>query len=400
MFEQKKRKPVFLWIGIISLVVIAAVVISVYVISKSSNENTYDDKLDLGRKYLMELNYEQAAIAFEEAIKIDPKRKDAYIELAEVYVKNGEPEKAVEILEEATDILDSENDKEKIETKKTEIVKTGGFSGSNKTGDKPYDIPEITEEPGTAPQSTSTVTPTSLPTPTSAPFINGKVGDIISFGSYEQDNNISNGKEAIEWIVLSNDGEKMLLLSKYALDCKPYNDKNEDVTWENCSIRNWLNDSFYKIAFNSVEKELISKTKLINKDNLEVGTKGGNDTNDKVFLLSLDDTTKYGFNSKFDEFDIKRRCSATAYAQAQGVWTTEWNCNYEWFVNNYPTEEGGYTCEWWLRSPGCRANAAARLSYSGCVDTYGEGAEGVGGVFETYIGVRPVIYLSLKGGQL
>lgn len=60
-----------------------------------------------------------------------------------------------------------------------------------------------------------------------------KVGDYITFGTYEQDNDEENGKEAIEWLVLATDGNRKLLTSKYGLDCKPYNEKNEDVTWEN-----------------------------------------------------------------------------------------------------------------------------------------------------------------------
>ena len=69
-------------------------------------------------------------------------------------------------------------------------------------------------------------------------------GDIITFGKYEQDNKKSNGKEDIEWIVLAREGNKVLVLSRYALASKPYNNKKTDVTWETCSLRKWLDKDF------------------------------------------------------------------------------------------------------------------------------------------------------------
>lgn len=71
-----------------------------------------------------------------------------------------------------------------------------------------------------------------------------KVGDYVFFGAYEQDNNTANGKENIEWLVLEVKDGKALVTSKYALDCKPYNTSYTDVTWENCTLRRWLNNDF------------------------------------------------------------------------------------------------------------------------------------------------------------
>ena len=77
----------------------------------------------------------------------------------------------------------------------------------------------------------------------------GTVGNSVSFGSYEQDNNPANGKEEIEWIVLDVQGDRSLLISKYALDCKKYNTEWTDGTWESCSLRKWLNSDFLNAAF-------------------------------------------------------------------------------------------------------------------------------------------------------
>jgi tetratricopeptide (TPR) repeat protein len=83
-------------------------------------------------------------------------------------------------------------------------------------------------------------------------------GDYVFFGKYEQDGNTSNGTEAIEWIVLSKDESKILVLSKYALELLPYHTSNESVTWGTCSLREWLNNDFIDSAFSSSEEEMIA----------------------------------------------------------------------------------------------------------------------------------------------
>ncbi|MCR5726493.1 MAG: tetratricopeptide repeat protein [Lachnospiraceae bacterium] len=136
--EMKKRRPVYLWIGIIAVILVTAVVITTVVIVSGAKKSEYDEKMDLGRKYLLELDYKQAALAFEEAIKIDPKKKDAYIELAEVYVKQGENEKAILILESAKEKIDDENERKKVDEKKDEIEKIINKDRNDNT----VDIPE------------------------------------------------------------------------------------------------------------------------------------------------------------------------------------------------------------------------------------------------------------------
>ncbi|MBQ6817886.1 MAG: hypothetical protein IJO27_05580 [Bacilli bacterium] len=80
------------------------------------------------------------------------------------------------------------------------------------------------------------------------------VGDIIEFGNYEQDNNTSNGKETIEWIVLEKKDNKILVLSKHGLDAKQYNSTGANITWEQSDIRTWLNGEFTNNAFSSSEQ--------------------------------------------------------------------------------------------------------------------------------------------------
>ena len=179
------------------------------------------------------------------------------------------------------------------------------------------------------------------------------VGDIVYFGAYEQDNNTSNGKEDVEWIVLAKENGKALVISKYALDCQQYNSTNTDVTWENSSLRKWMNGTFLNNAFDGPEKTIIAKEKVSADKNLKCSTNPGNATTDKVFLLSITEAEKY-FTT-----DELRKCAPTAYARAQGAWTAK-------------KARGEVTCWWWLRSPGSSQNNAARVDYGGSVDYDGD----------------------------
>lgn len=90
------------------------------------------------------------------------------------------------------------------------------------------------------------------------------VGSVYVFGSYKQDNNHDNGTEPIEWIVLQTDGTKTLLISKHILDCQPFAASKENVTWENSSIRAWLNGDFLAAAFSPAEQAAIVLTESAN----------------------------------------------------------------------------------------------------------------------------------------
>ncbi len=118
------------------------------------------------------------------------------------------------------------------------------------------------------------------------------IGDIVYVGKYEQDHDIDNGEEDIEWIVLQKEDDTVLLLSRLILDSKPYNDTLEDITWENSTLRKWLNGNFYNHAFSEDERARIMKTHLENVDSNYrdqenyYNIQGGNDTSDYVFILS------------------------------------------------------------------------------------------------------------------
>ena len=195
------------------------------------------------------------------------------------------------------------------------------------------------------------------------------VGNTILFGSYEQDNDTSNGKEDIEWKVLAKENNRVLLISEKALACKRYNTYSDKVTWKSCSLREWLNETFLNNAFSELERPLIQITIVSADKNPEYNTDPGNATMDKVFLLSITEAEKY-----FDS-DEARRCAPTAYAIARGAYTND----------SYKTTDGDASC-WWLRSPGRDKSSAAVVYDSGLIDSYGYS---VGRDF----GVRPAIWV-------
>ena len=189
----------------------------------------------------------------------------------------------------------------------------------------------------------------------------------VFFGSYEQDNDLTNGQEDIEWIVLDKKGDKLFLISKYALDSQPYNETMGDVTWEISTLRAWLNDSFYNTAFSSQEQNMILTTEVSADRNAQFGVNPGNGTQDKVFLLSTEEAEEFFWS------DLERLCEATAYAEARGVG-----------VNN-----ANGSCSWWLRTPGWD------LYVGGCVDAYGVVSCVGDYVYHLTDGARPVIWIDL-----
>lgn len=199
-------------------------------------------------------------------------------------------------------------------------------------------------------------------------------GDLISFGIYEQDNNTANGKENIEWMVLAKEGDRLLLISRYALETRPYNTQPRDVTWETCTLRSWLNQEFYASAFNEEEQKLILETTVTADKNPRYSTDPGNTTKDKVFLLSIPEVEKYFAN------DETRRCAPTAYAKAQGADTNDY----------YKTAGGEAACWWWLRSPGYYSSNAADVRNSGSVSDYGPSVDDDNGC------VRPALWIDQK----
>lgn len=194
------------------------------------------------------------------------------------------------------------------------------------------------------------------------------VGDKITFGTYEQDNVTSNGTEDIEWLVLAKENNKILVISDKALDYQRYNKTYEKITWEQCSLRKWLNDSFFNAAFSEEEQALIQNTTVSADKNPKYSTDPGNATTDKVFLLSINEAEKYFSGEQ------ARKCTTTAYVIA--IAQSEY--------------DNKYVSWWWLRSPGDKQKNAAHVNYAGSIDYSSLSVSGNVGC------VRPALWISIE----
>ena len=174
------------------------------------------------------------------------------------------------------------------------------------------------------------------------------IGEVLLFGDYYGNS---------EWIVLDKDCEKILVITKDAIELMPYNEEGTQVTWETCTLRRWLNETYFLCAFNSDERAMILESQIVNVNNPNYSTNGGNDTIDKVFLLSIDEVNRYfpSANDRIVTFSKKKYVS------------------------------------WWLRSPGAdNLNAASVAVGGGLGNNYG--------LDVTYdnIGVRPALWIDIS----
>ena len=224
-------------------------------------------------------------------------------------------------------------------------------------------------------------------------------GSYVLFGSYEQDNNPANGPEDIEWVVIDRDGDRILLMRRYVLDCVPYNRDYADVTWETCTLRAWLNDDFINAAFSEGERGQILESHIENKA-LEANAR---DTDDRVFCLSLDELVKY-YSFTYDRYAYfgysKELIAApTEYAKARGVWTYTAVAGddyfYEYAPKGYMESVLGLTgASWWLRTTGWKETACVVAPYGYA------GANYEFGVSIKNYGIRPALWVDKDAVQV
>ena len=202
------------------------------------------------------------------------------------------------------------------------------------------------------------------------------VSSVVTFGHYEQDGNFDNGPEPIEWIVLDLQGEKALLLSKKILRQMRFNLTETEVTWETCTLREWLNKDFFKEAFNQTEQKYIVLSENDNskkQGNPNYPSKYGNDTTDSVFLLSYAEVFKYIPETE------RRICEITDYSHLKF-------CLDNPDLPNLPNIIKG-PCSWWTRSTG------AGFKYTCTIES--DGRDRQWGVHYIGIGVRPAIWVTV-----
>lgn len=198
------------------------------------------------------------------------------------------------------------------------------------------------------------------------------VGSTIRFGTCEQDNDLSNGPEEIEWIVLAVEENKALVVSKYGLEAREFNDERniyKVVTWSNSQLRTWLNETFYSAVFSADHREMILLSEVAADRNPDSDVNPGPNTKDHVFLLSIPEANRY-----FDS-DSARKCWPTEYCQTAKM---------------EQGEDG--SCYWWLRSPGMVESCPSVVIARGSVFT-----NGFSSGHKPELAVRPAMWIELGG---
>lgn len=203
-------------------------------------------------------------------------------------------------------------------------------------------------------------------------------GDMLSFGTYPQ--GASGEMQPIDWQVLAREDDRVLLISRYAIDAVPYNDTLTDVTWETCSLRKWLNDTFLKQAFSASQQSAVQTTLLDNSETQYIqfltysDVAGSAETQDKVFLLSFDEA--------FYRYRVDRSTAGTLYARKTKN------------VDTYTDYgESQNKCRWWLRSPGRYGRSeAVAIYYNGIMQV----SDNDRPVNDAQVGVRPALWVDLN----
>ncbi|MDO4620173.1 MAG: DUF6273 domain-containing protein [Lachnospiraceae bacterium] len=188
---------------------------------------------------------------------------------------------------------------------------------------------------------------------------------VVTFGSYEQNNDPADGSEPIEWYVLDRTGDSALLLSKNCLDYMVYHDVFTYVTWETCSLRQWMNSEFLNAAFSDAEQAYIIPTELVTKSNSISYAPGGNNTIDQVFLLSSEEAKQY-----LTTIELLTG-TGTEYSYAKGLKLSKL--------------AKGETAEYRLRSPGTQSDYAASCNIAGVSEE--------GFSVDMPCGVRPAVWV-------
>ena len=205
------------------------------------------------------------------------------------------------------------------------------------------------------------------------------VGDILEFGRYQVQSGMkpysykAKVYKSMEWFVLAIEGTRMLLLSRDCVDWEFIDGTGHPQTWENCYARKELLPDLFKTCFTDEERRLIVQSKLHTENNPVYGTKGGADTTDFMFFLSIEEFRKYVFPAAAP--------SSLFLLEQMDIFNPEKEDEYELFWEK---------SVWWLRSPGEEQYCNAVVNTRGELDV--EGLEN--GCDE--IGIRPAVWIDVN----
>ena len=193
-----------------------------------------------------------------------------------------------------------------------------------------------------------------------------QIGDVVTYGVYQD--SFGTWREDMDWIVLDRNEYRILLLSRYAIDCYPYNNTKGNISWDESSIRKWLNSSFINLAFKQEERNRICVTDINN-----VTEYSGRKKIDqcKIFVPAASDINDFGY------LKANMICEATAYAVEQGV--QKESSSKDGKIIRY--------CNWWLRDTNCESKALV-VSFSGGITEED--------VDTKHVGIRPAMWIKVE----
>lgn len=187
-------------------------------------------------------------------------------------------------------------------------------------------------------------------------------GKIIQFGYFGPKNSL----QKIDWIVLDSQGDKTLLLSRYALCTMPFCSQSGKNGWKYSRARQWLNSQFFDNSFSKEEKSIIISTQIHTNANRD------DETEDYIFLLDREEYLVYGSEKYLgDNTKLMMRCLPTPFPEVK------WGQVYA----NVPY------CRWWLRGPCEDKTKGSIVSYFGNV-LYEK-------IYQPGVGVRPAMWINL-----
>lgn len=198
-----------------------------------------------------------------------------------------------------------------------------------------------------------------------------QAGDKILFGNYE-------------WRVLEVQNNTALIITEYIIEQRAYHNAYKDITWADCSLRKYLNSEFYD-RFTAAEKSRIIPVLNKNPDNQWYGTKGGTDTQDSIFLLSIEETVCRYFGDS----------SSKLYSPGknQRYWFERKDKNNSKRIARLESRKEG-SWWWWLRSPGRVSIKAVYIHGDGNIGIQGNNIlKGNISDGECKGGLRPALWL-------
>lgn len=378
--DRKKILTCCIAAAVFIICVIAGVTIYI-----NSSSHKLARQLSLGQKYLEALDYEQAVLAYNTALRIDEKEPKAYIGLAKVYAAGNKLAEAESILQKGLAVTNDSRIRQMLENVQNELVVRNNASGgasdnvsqpgtqqaqSNQSNQQTQQQTQSQQSQSNQTQQPPSQSENGMPADdvSVVDISSAKKGEYIRLGAYEQDGNTSDGKEAVCWLVLDEQDDRILVISKDCLDVGAFKKTAgsdyyhmDEAEWYTSDLRQWLNEDFINETFTTREQDIITVSQVSNSFT-DFNKNSYMFSEDRIFCLSVEEAKQYFFD------DSSRRARVTVQAKSKGA-------------SSYQ----GCT-SWWLRSVTGEQKAA-------CVLDTGKISEDGTGVGISTEGIRPAMWI-------